>query len=90
MGSEMCIRDSLWNVFCKAAISLIYAMLIVFIIAIISAWLRGLNISCGCFGSENAVGEYLKVMLRDVFLIGLCSIIFLLSEKKDVKRNVNL
>ena len=86
----VCSIALLWNVFCKAAISLIYAMLIVFIIGIISAWLRGLNISCGCFGSENAVGEYLKVMLRDVFLIGLCSIIFLLSEKKDVKRNVNL
>ena len=86
----VCAVALLWNVFCKAAISLLYIMLVVFIIAIISAWLRGLNISCGCFGGESAVGEYLEVILRDVFLIGLCSIIFLLSAKKNVKRNVNL
>lgn len=40
-------------------------LLAVFILALISAWARGLNIECGCFGSANSVGGLWEPLLRD-------------------------
>lgn len=35
-----------------AALTLVGAMLVVFELALASAWIRGLDIECGCFGSS--------------------------------------
>lgn len=47
----------------------------IFIIAIAQAWVRGLNIDCGCFGGggEVAPGEtrYLQEILRDAGLVAM-------------------
>jgi len=47
-------------------------LMVVFILAISSAWARGLSIDCGCFGGggQVAAGEtkYLQEILRDVGL----------------------
>ena len=49
--------------------------MIVFIIAIAQAWVRGLNIDCGCFGGGGAVEpgqtKYLQEILRDAGLVFL-------------------
>ena len=47
-------------------------LLILFIVALGSAWSRGLNIECGCFSSETA-GEprYAWWIIRDVTLLAL-------------------
>ncbi len=37
----------------------------VFLFALISAWLRGLNIDCGCFGPADSSVGYLAPILRD-------------------------
>lgn len=46
---------------------------VVFIMLIISAWARGLEINCGCFGSsevpENPVLGYVKDIIRDCIFI---------------------
>jgi uncharacterized membrane protein YphA (DoxX/SURF4 family) len=46
-----------------------------FIIAISQAWVRGLNIDCGCFGGGGAVApgdtRYLQEILRDAGLVFL-------------------
>ena len=47
------------------------AMMAVFIVLIASAWVRGLGISCGCFGSGDT-GQYLETIVRDFALI-LCA-----------------
>ena len=49
--------------------------MIVFIIAIAQAWVRGLNIDCGCFGGGGSVApgetKYLQEILRDLGLVFL-------------------
>ncbi len=48
-------------------------LLVVFIVGISSAWARGLEIQCGCFGGggyqENAAAGYLRDILRDIGLL---------------------
>lgn len=48
---------------------------VVFIMLIISAWARGLEINCGCFGSsevpENPVLGYIKDIIRDCVFIAI-------------------
>ena len=48
------------------------ALLLLFIVALVSAWIRGLNIECGCFSSE-AAGEprYAWWITRDLALLAL-------------------
>lgn len=60
------------------SLTIISAMLVIFMIAILSAWIRGLDISCGCFGG-GAKGEYIDVLIRDILLLVCCGIIFLLN-----------
>jgi len=47
-------------------------LMVVFILAIASAWARGLSIDCGCFGGGGQVApgetKYLQEILRDVGL----------------------
>jgi uncharacterized membrane protein YphA (DoxX/SURF4 family) len=49
------------------------ALLAVFVGALLSAWLRGLSIDCGCFGGGGATEHptYLIDLLRDLGLLGL-------------------
>jgi len=48
-------------------------LMVAFIVGIISAWMRGLNIDCGCFGGggtiEAAQTQYLTDILRDAGLL---------------------
>lgn len=74
------------------------ALLAVFMSAIASADLRGLDISCGCFSGEGARGEYLSALSRDFLL--LCSILSVLicdvyasrrqkrNDKKQMLKNL--
>ncbi len=53
-------------------------LMVVFIAGIASAWARGLNIDCGCFGSGGQLAEgvspqYLPEILRDLLFLGLAS-----------------
>jgi len=53
-------------------------LMVVFIAGIVSAWARGLNIDCGCFGSGGQLGPgesptYLPEILRDLLFLGLAS-----------------
>ena len=54
-----------------AAISAL--LMVVFIAALASAWSRGLDISCGCFGHENATANFPLLLLRDCGLL-LCAV----------------
>ena len=51
--------------------------MVIFIIAISQAWVRGLNIDCGCFGGGGAVEpgqtKYLQEILRDAGLAFLAA-----------------
>lgn len=62
---------------------LITTLLILFIGLHISAWARGLEIDCGCFGAEQAEKStnYLWLVTRNALLLSAC----LLVLSKDLK-----
>lgn len=64
----------------RAAAMLILMMLIVFVIALGSAWIRGLDISCGCLGGEGNASNIPMVILRDLVMI--CGILHILMRKR--------
>ncbi|MDB6138925.1 MAG: hypothetical protein JWO94_1997 [Verrucomicrobiaceae bacterium] len=45
--------------------------LVVFLGAVGSAWQRGLNIDCGCFGGAAVTPGYLELCIRDGLLLAL-------------------
>ena len=49
------------------------ALLVVFVAGIVSAWVRGLKIDCGCFGGGGAVEDpqYGIEVLRDALLLAV-------------------
>jgi uncharacterized membrane protein YphA (DoxX/SURF4 family) len=55
--------------------------MVVFIVAVASAWARGLSIDCGCFGGGGQVApgqtKYLQEILRDVGLLVLAGWLWL-------------
>ena len=76
----------LWKPSRGAAVLLGVAMMAVFIVAIMSAWARGLDISCGCFGvSSEAAASYPWLIFRDLLFIA-AFLIAALPTHVSVKR----
>ena len=48
---------------------LLAAMLVVFLVAMGSAWVRGLDITCGCFGHSSNQTNYPQALLIDLALL---------------------
>jgi uncharacterized membrane protein YphA (DoxX/SURF4 family) len=52
-------------------------LMVVFIAGVISVWVRGLSIECGCFGGGGAVQagqtRYLQEIVRDTVFLGLAA-----------------
>ena len=66
---------------------LIGFMLLVFIIAISTALLRGLDISCGCFSVEGGHGVAVDLLVRDVLMfIGAGIVLFLGRASLTLRR----
>jgi uncharacterized membrane protein YphA (DoxX/SURF4 family) len=59
----------------RAAAATSGVLMVVFIVAVSSAWARGLSIDCGCFGGggQTADPQYLPEILRDLLFLGLAS-----------------
>jgi len=51
----------------RSALVLLLGLTVIFTIAVASAWIRGLDITCGCFGAASAVPLSLA-LVRDVVL----------------------
>ena len=62
---------------------LIAALLTIFIGLHTSAWMRGLEISCGCFGTESAEEStnYLWLITRNALLLVACVLIISKDQK---------
>jgi putative oxidoreductase len=56
----------------RSALVLLLGLTVIFTIAVASAWMRGLDITCGCFGAASAL-PLSFALLRDVVL---CAILF--------------
>ncbi len=75
------------NRYAKTCALLILFLNIIFIFAIASVWIRGIDISCGCFGqSSSLTNNYLWDILRDIILIILSlTFILLYTHSKNNK-----
>ena len=62
----------------KAAAIVLLLLMLVFILAIAGAWARGLDISCGCFGSSEGGANYFWLIFRDLLII--VTLVFSLRE----------
>lgn len=61
-------------------------LLVAFVVGIASAWARGLEIDCGCFGGDGAdrggATDYPWVIARDVVLLGLSLLLLRLPSTR--------
>jgi len=51
-------------------------MSVMFFAALGSAWWRGLDIACGCFGKDEATPDYRMLLLRNAALLAACAVVF--------------
>ena len=58
-------------VFYRAAVTVLLSMLGVFLVALIWAWTRNLDITCGCFGKSDNATSYIEMIVRDLGLIAV-------------------
>jgi uncharacterized membrane protein YphA (DoxX/SURF4 family) len=69
----------------RASLIVIGAMLVVFVAAISAALARGLDISCGCFGSSKGRRVGLITLVQDiVFLVMIAWLWWQSKKEKDV------
>jgi putative oxidoreductase len=57
----------------------------VFTLALSAAWLRGLDISCGCFGTSGGTADYPWLFTRDCLILGSLGV--LKSQENIVPRS---
>jgi uncharacterized membrane protein YphA (DoxX/SURF4 family) len=55
----------------EGALLLINLLMAVFLAALAQAWIRGLDINCGCFGHSEARGDVALSFLRDLGFLAL-------------------
>ena len=55
----------------KQALEIMGGLLVMFIPALLLAWSRGMDMSCGCFGNHPAPTAYLSALSRDLLLLAL-------------------
>ena len=69
----------------RASGALIALLLLLFIALHTSAWMRGLDISCGCFGAETgeSTTDYRWLILRNLLLLG-ATILVLRQDRRNI------
>jgi len=80
--------------FMRRGAALLAALLtVVFLVAIASALIRGLDISCGCFHTDGGHAVGISLLLRDLGLLALCLPPLLLAdagpELSGLRKNVS-
>ncbi len=75
------------GIFKRGSSFIISVLLIVFIIALTQAYVRGLDISCGCFSLETVgqKGNILARIIEDILLFLASIIVFIKSYKPIIK-----
>lgn len=79
----------IFGVFKRGSSLLITVLLIIFLIALVQAYARGLDISCGCFSLET-VGQKSDILLRiieDILLL-IASIIIYIKSKIIINKEI--
>jgi uncharacterized membrane protein YphA (DoxX/SURF4 family) len=61
-------------------------MTTIFLVALGSAWRRGLDISCGCFGKDVVPIHYPSLILRDALLLAAALALVVWEARRDRTR----
>ena len=78
------------GVFFRGSAFMIGVMLGVFIIAISSALMRGLDISCGCFSVEGGHGVAIDLLIRDILMfVGAAIVVFFGTSELTLRLRSN-
>ena len=79
------------GIFKKASSIIASISLVVFLIALISAFARGLDISCGCFSLEetSTKGDIIYRIVQDFFMLAGAIIVYKFSNVKKIQENVS-
>jgi len=64
----------------KSSSLLLLIITLIFLFAILSAYLRGINMDCGCFGGVLVGETGLSSIIRNIFLSILSAFVFLKSD----------
>ncbi len=68
----------------QSALLISAGMLVVFLTAILSGWLRELEIQCGCFGPGSGEGNYLLLVGRNLALLSVCAALIWNARKESM------
>lgn len=68
----------------KGALALVTALTLAFAIALLSAWLRGLNIECGCFGRSGGHSGITDGLLRDILLLAALAVLWRFERQQSI------
>jgi putative oxidoreductase len=68
----------------RGGLLILNASLVVFALALIAAWMRGLDVECGCFGGGKATTTIVEALVRDAVLLSVGA--WLMFAKKVVRR----
>ena len=67
----------------RASAAAVTAMLVVFIVALVQAAVRGLDVSCGCFGGTSSASDGIwPAVARDAVLLAASSAVLLLERRR--------
>ena len=69
------IRKKLYS----GSLAILLILMIIFTVALGIAWMKGLDITCGCFGNNGGRSHYAEWLARDFLIVGM--LIFLISKE---------
>lgn len=67
----------------QGSLAVLTASMLVFLAALSTAWARGLDIECGCFGSKGGGANYVEYILRDLALIAVAGWLWWRLERQE-------
>lgn len=73
------------GIYKKGSSAIAILSLFVFLIALTTAFARGLDINCGCFSLENtsSKSDILTRIIEDIFMLAVAIIVFIFSDKSQ-------
>jgi len=80
---ELTLAIALWQPrFSRTSAAMLAMLCAVFLVALVQAWLRGIDITCGCFGDSSVVSgaDYLPYLARDAGLVALAVVLWRLEK----------
>lgn len=73
----------------KGGVFLLNLLLVAFLVLLGQAWVRGLDIDCGCFGHSGAREAVSKAFLRDLFFVVWGIILYLITKNFTLSQTKN-